>query len=68
VCVCVCYLCVPVCVCVCYLCVPVCVCYLCYLCVCQESYRVCVLAVGSVLQLVDQVMTSELRNGFAVIR
>ncbi|XP_040909324.1 histone deacetylase 6 isoform X2 [Toxotes jaculatrix] len=33
-----------------------------------ESFRVCVLAVGSVLQLVDQVMTSELRNGFAVIR
>ncbi|XP_041801487.1 histone deacetylase 6 [Chelmon rostratus] len=33
-----------------------------------ESYKVCVSAVGSVLQLVDQVMTSELRNGFAVIR
>ncbi|XP_022619603.1 histone deacetylase 6 isoform X1 [Seriola dumerili] len=33
-----------------------------------ESFQVCVLAVGSVLQLVDQVMTSELRNGFAVIR
>uniref|UniRef100_A0A8C2W8C4 Protein deacetylase HDAC6 n=1 Tax=Cyclopterus lumpus TaxID=8103 RepID=A0A8C2W8C4_CYCLU len=33
-----------------------------------ESYRVCVSAVGSVLQLVDQVMTSELRNGFAVVR
>uniref|UniRef100_A0A8D3ASR1 Protein deacetylase HDAC6 n=1 Tax=Scophthalmus maximus TaxID=52904 RepID=A0A8D3ASR1_SCOMX len=33
-----------------------------------ESFQVCVLAVGSVLQLVDRVMTSELRNGFAVIR
>ncbi|XP_040008234.1 histone deacetylase 6 [Xiphias gladius] len=33
-----------------------------------ESFQVCVLAVGSVLQLVDQVMTSDLRNGFAVIR
>ncbi|XP_071314891.1 histone deacetylase 6 [Trachinotus anak] len=33
-----------------------------------ESFQVCLLAVGSVLQLVDQVMTSELRNGFAVIR
>nr|XP_020483398.1 histone deacetylase 6-like [Labrus bergylta] len=33
-----------------------------------ETFQVCVSAVGSVLQLVDQVMTSELRNGFAVIR
>ncbi|XP_068588258.1 histone deacetylase 6 isoform X4 [Cebidichthys violaceus] len=33
-----------------------------------ESYQACVSAVGSVLQLVDQVMTSDLRNGFAVIR
>ncbi|KAK9514654.1 hypothetical protein VZT92_025357 [Zoarces viviparus] len=33
-----------------------------------ESYQVSVSAVGSVLQLVDQVMTSDLRNGFAVIR
>ncbi|XP_070765769.1 histone deacetylase 6 [Enoplosus armatus] len=33
-----------------------------------ESFHVCVSAVGSVLQLVDQVLTSELRNGFAVIR
>ncbi|XP_038578558.1 histone deacetylase 6 [Micropterus salmoides] len=33
-----------------------------------ESFQVCVSAVGSVLQLVDRVMTSELRNGFAVIR
>lgn len=33
-----------------------------------ESYHVSVSAVGSVLQLVDQVMTSDLRNGFAVIR
>ncbi|XP_014833025.1 PREDICTED: histone deacetylase 6 [Poecilia mexicana] len=34
----------------------------------QESFQVCVTAVGSVLQLVDRVLTSELRNGFAVIR
>ncbi|XP_069033810.1 histone deacetylase 6 [Embiotoca jacksoni] len=33
-----------------------------------ESYQVCVSAVGSVLQLVDRVMTSDLRNGFAIIR
>ncbi|KAM6982513.1 histone deacetylase 6 isoform 2-T6 [Tautogolabrus adspersus] len=33
-----------------------------------ETFQVCVSAVGSVLQLVDQVMNSELRNGFAVIR
>uniref|UniRef100_UPI0037E8599D histone deacetylase 6 isoform X1 n=2 Tax=Semicossyphus pulcher TaxID=241346 RepID=UPI0037E8599D len=33
-----------------------------------ETFQVSVSAVGSVLQLVDQVMTSELRNGFAVIR
>ncbi|XP_068454722.1 histone deacetylase 6 [Clinocottus analis] len=33
-----------------------------------ETYGVCLSAVGSVLQLVDQVMTSELRNGFAVVR
>ncbi|XP_026188442.1 histone deacetylase 6 isoform X2 [Mastacembelus armatus] len=33
-----------------------------------ESFQVSVMAVGSVLQLVDLVMTSELRNGFAVIR
>lgn len=33
-----------------------------------ETFQVCLLAVGSVLQLVDQVMTSELRNGFAIIR
>uniref|UniRef100_G3N857 Histone deacetylase domain-containing protein n=2 Tax=Gasterosteus aculeatus TaxID=69293 RepID=G3N857_GASAC len=33
-----------------------------------ESFGVCVSAVGSVLQLVDMVMKSELRNGFAVIR
>ncbi|CAJ1085668.1 histone deacetylase 6 isoform X1 [Xyrichtys novacula] len=33
-----------------------------------ETFQVCVSAVGSVLQLVDQVMTSELRNGFAIIR
>ncbi|XP_077437816.1 protein deacetylase HDAC6 isoform X3 [Vanacampus margaritifer] len=32
-----------------------------------ETFQVSVLAVGSVLQLVDQVLT-ELRNGFAVIR
>uniref|UniRef100_A0AAQ5Z3W1 Protein deacetylase HDAC6 n=1 Tax=Amphiprion ocellaris TaxID=80972 RepID=A0AAQ5Z3W1_AMPOC len=31
-------------------------------------HPVCALAVGSVLQLVDQVLTSELRNGFAIIR
>uniref|UniRef100_A0A8P4KQC6 Protein deacetylase HDAC6 n=1 Tax=Dicentrarchus labrax TaxID=13489 RepID=A0A8P4KQC6_DICLA len=33
-----------------------------------ESFQVCVSAVGSVLQLVDRVLTSELKNGFAVIR
>ncbi|XP_077568734.1 protein deacetylase HDAC6 [Stigmatopora nigra] len=33
-----------------------------------ETFKVSVLAVGSVLQLVDQVLTSELRNGFAVVR
>ncbi|XP_027131423.1 histone deacetylase 6 [Larimichthys crocea] len=33
-----------------------------------ESFQVSVLAVGSVLQLVDRVVTSELRNGFAIIR
>uniref|UniRef100_A0A3Q3WE58 Protein deacetylase HDAC6 n=1 Tax=Mola mola TaxID=94237 RepID=A0A3Q3WE58_MOLML len=33
-----------------------------------ELFQVGVLAVGSVLQLVDRVMTSELRNGFAVVR
>uniref|UniRef100_A0A672IMB2 Protein deacetylase HDAC6 n=1 Tax=Salarias fasciatus TaxID=181472 RepID=A0A672IMB2_SALFA len=33
-----------------------------------ETFSVCVSAVGSVLQLVDRVMTSELRNGFAIIR
>ncbi|XP_037628582.1 histone deacetylase 6 isoform X2 [Sebastes umbrosus] len=33
-----------------------------------ESFQVSLSAVGSVLKLVDQVMTSELRNGFAVIR
>lgn len=33
-----------------------------------ETFQVCLLAVGSVLQLVDRVMTSELRNGFAVVR
>ncbi|XP_023150929.1 histone deacetylase 6 isoform X2 [Amphiprion ocellaris] len=33
-----------------------------------DSFQVCALAVGSVLQLVDQVLTSELRNGFAIIR
>ncbi|XP_068601477.1 histone deacetylase 6 [Brachionichthys hirsutus] len=33
-----------------------------------ESFQAGVLAVGSVLQLVDQVMTSDLRNGFAVVR
>lgn len=33
-----------------------------------ESFQVCVSAVGSVLQLVDRVMSSDLRNGFAVIR
>ncbi|MEQ2265711.1 hypothetical protein XENORESO_011351, partial [Xenotaenia resolanae] len=33
-----------------------------------ESFQVCVTAVGSVLQLVDRIMTSELRTGFAVIR
>ncbi|XP_051914295.1 histone deacetylase 6 isoform X2 [Hippocampus zosterae] len=33
-----------------------------------ETFQVSILAVGSVLQLVDQVLTSELRNGFAVIR
>ncbi|KAM9752643.1 histone deacetylase 6 isoform 2-T2 [Menidia menidia] len=32
------------------------------------SFQVCVLAVGSVLQLVDAVLTSQLRNGFAIIR
>lgn len=34
----------------------------------QESFTVAVTAVGSVLQLVDKVMTSELRNGFALVR
>ncbi|XP_029011882.1 histone deacetylase 6 isoform X2 [Betta splendens] len=33
-----------------------------------ESFQVSAFAVGSVLQLVDQVMTFKLRNGFAVIR
>ncbi|XP_035999577.1 histone deacetylase 6 isoform X1 [Fundulus heteroclitus] len=33
-----------------------------------ESFQVSATAVGSVLQLVDRVMASELRNGFAVIR
>uniref|UniRef100_A0A3Q2XFI4 Protein deacetylase HDAC6 n=1 Tax=Hippocampus comes TaxID=109280 RepID=A0A3Q2XFI4_HIPCM len=33
-----------------------------------ETFQVSILAVGSVLQLVDQVLTSKLRNGFAVIR
>ncbi|KAM3872288.1 histone deacetylase 6 [Diretmus argenteus] len=33
-----------------------------------ETFQVALLAVGSVLQLVDKVMTSELRNGFAVVR
>ncbi|XP_023189766.1 histone deacetylase 6 isoform X1 [Xiphophorus maculatus] len=33
-----------------------------------ESFQVCVTAVGSVLQLVDRVQTSDVRNGFAVIR
>ncbi|KAM8831037.1 histone deacetylase 6 isoform 1-T1 [Synchiropus picturatus] len=33
-----------------------------------ESFQVASLAVGSVLQLVDQVMTSQLRNGFALVR
>nr|XP_046252337.1 histone deacetylase 6 [Scatophagus argus] len=33
-----------------------------------ESFRVAGLAVGSVLQLIDRVVNSELRNGFAVIR
>uniref|UniRef100_A0A8C7D4V4 Protein deacetylase HDAC6 n=1 Tax=Oncorhynchus kisutch TaxID=8019 RepID=A0A8C7D4V4_ONCKI len=33
-----------------------------------ESYTCASLAVGSVLQLVDKVMTSELRNGFSVAR
>ncbi|KAI3357946.1 hypothetical protein L3Q82_016322 [Scortum barcoo] len=33
-----------------------------------ESFQVCVSAVGSVLQLVDRVLNSDLRNGFAVIR
>uniref|UniRef100_A0AAZ3RSZ8 Protein deacetylase HDAC6 n=1 Tax=Oncorhynchus tshawytscha TaxID=74940 RepID=A0AAZ3RSZ8_ONCTS len=33
-----------------------------------ESYSCASLAVGSVLQLVDKVMTSELRNGFSVAR
>lgn len=33
-----------------------------------ESFQVCVSAVGSVLQLVDRVLTSDLRNGFAVVR
>uniref|UniRef100_A0A3Q2PSL3 Histone deacetylase 6 n=1 Tax=Fundulus heteroclitus TaxID=8078 RepID=A0A3Q2PSL3_FUNHE len=37
-------------------------------CVCQESFQVSATAVGSVLQLVDRVLASELRNGFAVIR
>uniref|UniRef100_A0A673XK33 Protein deacetylase HDAC6 n=1 Tax=Salmo trutta TaxID=8032 RepID=A0A673XK33_SALTR len=34
----------------------------------QESYTCASLAVGSVLQLVDKVMTSELQNGFSVAR
>ncbi|XP_034027750.1 histone deacetylase 6 [Thalassophryne amazonica] len=34
----------------------------------HDSFQVASLAVGSVLQLVDKVMTSELRNGFAVVR
>uniref|UniRef100_A0A672IQ56 Protein deacetylase HDAC6 n=1 Tax=Salarias fasciatus TaxID=181472 RepID=A0A672IQ56_SALFA len=34
----------------------------------HPTFSVCVSAVGSVLQLVDRVMTSELRNGFAIIR
>ncbi|CAF88355.1 unnamed protein product, partial [Tetraodon nigroviridis] len=33
-----------------------------------ESFTAGVTAVGSLLQLVDRVMTSELRNGFAVVR
>ncbi|KAM3618744.1 uncharacterized protein V6R79_024434 [Siganus canaliculatus] len=33
-----------------------------------ESFQVGLVAVGSVLQLVDQVMASDLRNGFAVVR
>ncbi|XP_077370269.1 protein deacetylase HDAC6 isoform X2 [Festucalex cinctus] len=33
-----------------------------------ETFPVSILAAGSVLQLVDQVLTSELKNGFAVIR
>uniref|UniRef100_A0AAX7SVR7 Protein deacetylase HDAC6 n=1 Tax=Astatotilapia calliptera TaxID=8154 RepID=A0AAX7SVR7_ASTCA len=33
-----------------------------------ESFQVSVTAVGAVLQLVDRVMTSELKNGFAIIR
>ncbi|XP_061591691.1 histone deacetylase 6 isoform X2 [Cololabis saira] len=33
-----------------------------------ETFQVCLSAVGSVLQLVDEVMTSKLRNGFAVVR
>ncbi|XP_054652380.1 histone deacetylase 6 isoform X2 [Dunckerocampus dactyliophorus] len=33
-----------------------------------ETFQVSILAVGSVLQLVDQVLTSHLRNGFAVVR
>ncbi|XP_075993556.1 protein deacetylase HDAC6-like, partial [Genypterus blacodes] len=33
-----------------------------------ESFQVAMVAVGSVLQLVDEVMTSRIRNGFAVVR
>uniref|UniRef100_A0A673ABZ7 Protein deacetylase HDAC6 n=1 Tax=Sphaeramia orbicularis TaxID=375764 RepID=A0A673ABZ7_9TELE len=33
-----------------------------------ESFQVALLAVGSLLQLVDKVMTFEMRNGFAVVR
>ncbi|CAI5648701.1 unnamed protein product [Oreochromis niloticus] len=33
-----------------------------------DSFKVSVTAVGAVLQLVDRVMTSELKNGFAIIR
>ncbi|KAK7884575.1 hypothetical protein WMY93_027698 [Mugilogobius chulae] len=33
-----------------------------------DSFSVALLAVGSVLELVDKVLTSELRNGFALVR
>ena len=36
--------------------------------ICPESFDVALLAVGSVLKLVDSVMKGEVRNGFALVR